>query len=132
MLFDVSQFDHIVIADLLFDTQASISRNGGNTTASTSVATTLGLSTGPFTGPLPDDDEASIAGLTGSIDEGVTAQLRDWTTNAHPNYGFVIGGPTGPVNPDSFPENNDAKVSWYGNFRLRVVYNPALNPRAPQ
>jgi hypothetical protein len=81
---------------------------------------------------MPDDNEASIAGLTGSIDVGVSGQVRDWISKAHPNFGFVIWGPTGPVDPSNPPENNDAKVSWYGNIRLRVIYNPAQNPRAPQ
>jgi hypothetical protein len=132
VLFDVSQFDSIASADLLFDTQTSISRSGSTTTSAPSVATTLGLGTGAFSTAMPDDDEASIAGLTGSIDVGVSGQVHDWITNAHPNFGFVIWGPTGLVDPGNPPENNDAKVSWYGNIRLRVVYNPAQNPRAPQ
>ena len=35
------------------------------------------------------------------------------------------------MDPNNPPENNKATLSWYENFNLRVVYNPALNPRAP-
>ena len=45
---------------------------------------------------------------------------------------FVLAGPTGLVDLNNLPENNEGKLSWYGNFKLRIVYNPALNPRAPQ
>jgi hypothetical protein len=128
----VSQFDSIASADLSFDTQNSISRSGGTTSPAPSVATTLGEGIGPFTTAMLDDNEASIAGLTGSIDVGVSGQVRDWISKAHPNFGFVIGGPTGIVDPSNPPESNDAKVSWYGNIRLHVIYNPAQNPRAPQ
>jgi hypothetical protein len=132
LTFDVSQFDSIVSSDLLLDTQASLSRTGGVTGSTPSVATTLGEGVGPFNSAMVDDNEASIAGLTGSIDVGVTGQVKDWLSNAHPNFGFVIWGPTGTVDPNNPPENNDAKISFYGNIRLRVVYNPAQNPRAPQ
>lgn len=135
VLFDVSQFDSIVSADLLLDTQSSISRSGGETigqSPAASFATTLGGGIKPFSTVMPDDNEVSIAGLSGSIDVGVSGQVRDWISNAHPNFGFVIWGPTGPVDPSNPLQDNDAKVSFYGNVRLRVVFNPAQNPRAPQ
>jgi hypothetical protein len=135
VLFDVSQFDSIVSADLLFDTQNSISRSGSETTPQSppaSNATTLGVGTKTFTTAMPDDNEASIAGLSGAIDVGVSSQVGDWVTKARPNFGLVIWGPHGPVDPNNPPEDNDAKITWYGNFKLRVIYNPAQNPRAPQ
>ncbi len=135
VMFDVSQFDSIVSADLLFDTVASVSRSNGETTGQNpaqSFATTLGEGTGKFTTKMPDDNEVSLTPASGSIDVGVSSQVRDWITKAHPNFGFVLWGPTGPVDPNNPPEDNDAKVSWYTNFKLRVVYNPAQNPRAPQ
>jgi hypothetical protein len=135
VLFDLGAFDSVVSADLLFDTQNSINRSNGETIGQSppaSYATTLGVGTKAFTNELPDDNEASIAGLSGVIDVGVTNQVRDWVTSARPNFGFVIWGPRGLVNPSSPPKDNDATISWYGNFRLRIVYNPASNPRAPQ
>ena len=30
------------------------------------------------------------------------------------------------------PKNNNATLSWYQKCNLHLVYNPALNPRAPQ
>ena len=132
--FDVSQFDSVVSAELLFDTQGSIIRSGGETTSTsppTSHATTLGVATPPLTANLFFDNDASLAGGP-NINIGVSSQVRDWVDKSKPNLGFVLAGPTGLVDSSNPPENNDAKVSWYGNFRLRIVYNPALNPRAPQ
>lgn len=131
--FDVTQFDSVVTVELLFDAQSSIVRNSGGTAGTipgVSHATTLGVATPPLTGQLLFDNDASLPGGS-SFNIGVSGQVRDWI-GGKPNLGFVLAGPTGLVNPSNPPENNDAKVTWYGNFRLRVVYNPALNPRAPQ
>jgi len=132
--FDVSQFDSVASADLLFDTQNSIERSNGETTASSppkSFATVFGTATSTSTGKLPFDNEASLPGGQ-SIDVGVSSQVRSWVDKSHPNHGFVIAGPTDLVDSSNPPENNQAKVSWYGNFKLRIVYNPAQNPHAPQ
>jgi hypothetical protein len=134
ILFDVSQFDSIVTADLLFDTVDSVVRTGGETigtTTPTSHATTLGVGTQAFTSALPFDNDALLpAGPNLNI--GVTSQVRDWVDGTRSNFGFVVAGPRGPISKSSPPKDNDAKVSWYSNFRLRVTYNPAQNPRAPQ
>lgn len=131
--FDISQFDSIITANLLFDTQRSIER--ANETVGQnppkSFATTLGLATPPLTGKLFFDTDAPLSGGP-SFDVGVTGQVKSWVDKSHPNSGFVLAGPTDLVDPGNPPENNEAKVSWYGNFKLRIVYNPALNPRAPQ
>jgi len=132
--FDVSQFDSVVSANFLFDTASSIARSGGETTGQNpakSVATTIGVGTQPFSSGMPDDIEASLPSGP-SIDVGVSSQVRDWVSKTRTNFGFIIWGPRGPANPGNPPEDNDAQVSWYTNFKLRIVYNPALNPRAPQ
>lgn len=132
--FDVSQFDSVVSADFLFDTANSVNRSGGETTGQIppkSVATTLGVGTQAFSPAMPDDNEASLPSGP-NIDVGVSGQVRDWVSKARPNFGFVIWGPRGPVDPNNPPEDNDAQVSFYTNFKLRIVYNPAQNPRAPQ
>jgi hypothetical protein len=134
VLFDVSQFDSIVSADFLFDGAASAERSNGETVGQVppkSFATTLGVGTQTFTPSMPDDNEVSLP--TGpNIDVGVTSQVRDWVNKTRPNFGFVVWGPRGPVDPSSPQEDNDAQVTWYGNLRLRVTYNPAQNQRAPQ
>jgi hypothetical protein len=132
--FDVSRFDSIVGANFLFDTDSSIDRSGGETTGQNppkSVATTIGLGTQAFSAAFPDDDEASLPAGP-NIDVGMSSQVREWITKAHSNHGFVIWGPRPPIGPGTPPEDNDAQLSFYSNFRLRIVYNPAQNPRAPQ
>jgi hypothetical protein len=132
--FDVSQFDSVVSANFLFDTDSSVDRSNGETTGQSppkSVATTLGLGTQAFSPPFPDDDEASLPAGP-NIDVGVSGQVRDWITKTHPNFGFVIWGPRPPIGSGTPPEDNDAQVSFYSNFKLRVTYNPAQNPHAPQ
>jgi hypothetical protein len=131
--FDVSQFDSIVGANLIFDVQRSIERINETVAQNPakSFATTLGLATPPLTGKLLFDTDAPLSGGP-SFDVGVTGQVKSWVDKSHPASGFVLAGPTGLVDPGNPPENNEAKVSWYGNFKLRVVYNPGLNPRAPQ
>ncbi|HTP27287.1 MAG TPA: hypothetical protein VMK12_16750, partial [Anaeromyxobacteraceae bacterium] len=66
-----------------------------------------------------------------SFDIGVSSQVRAWL-GGRSNFGFIIGGPRPTATSSSYPQDNDAQMSWYGNFRLRVLYNPAMNPRAPQ
>jgi hypothetical protein len=132
--FDLSVFDNPTTATLSFDTARSITRVNGQalgTVPGQSLATTLGVATQAFTSTMPETNEAALpAGSTISVT--VTGQVGDWVKNGVPNFGFVIGGPTGLVNASNPPKNNDAKISWYQNFNLRVVYNPKLNPRAPQ
>jgi hypothetical protein len=135
VMFDLSKFDSIVSADLLFDTVNSVSRSNGETTGQSppaSYATTLGVGTQAFSAAMPDDNEVSIGQTSGSVDLGVSSQVRDWISGAHPNFGFVLWGPTSPPDQNSFPTDNNAQVSWYSNIRLQVVYNPAHNSRVPQ
>lgn len=132
LLFDVSQFDSIVSANLLFDTSRSVVRTGGQKVdGATSVATVLGAGTAAFTGPMPDTNETSLTPGSTSVNVGVSPQVRAWITHAQPNFGFVIGGPhfVDKTNP---PKDNDASVSFYTNIRLQILYNTGQNPRAPQ
>ena len=133
VLFDVKKFDSITSADLLFDTQNSIVRSNGETTGSSppkSFANLLGMVTSQSDGIQFDNDVPLPAGPSFAI--GVSSQVMDWVDSSHTNLGFSLTGPTGLVDHNNIPENNDAKVSWYGNFRLRIVYNPKQNPDAPQ
>ena len=133
VLFDVKKFDSITSADLLFDTQNSIVRSNGETTGSSppkSFANLLGMVTSQSDSIQFDNDVPLPAGPSFAI--GVSSQVRDWVDNSHTNLGFSLTGPTVLVDHNNIPENNDAKVSWYGNFRLRIVYNPKQNPDAPQ
>jgi hypothetical protein len=134
VLFDLAAFDVVATATLSFETAGSISRTNGETIGTIpgiSVATTLGVGTQPFTSTMP---ETGLMTMTAgpNVSVTVTGAVADWATKAVPNFGFVVGGPTGLVDSGNPPKNNNASISWYQKFNLRVVYNPALNPRAPQ
>lgn len=134
VVFDLSRFDSVATARLRFDTARSVTRAGGETTSTIppkSHATTLGMATQAFTSAMPFDNEATLPS-TSNIDVMVSSQVRSWVDGERPNFGFVVAGPTGLVDKSNPPRNNDAKVSFYRNFRLEVMYNPERNPRAPQ
>ena len=132
--FDLSQFDSLGVASLLFDLESFGTRVDGRAVKSSpgnSVATVLGVATQSFSPELPYDNAASLpAGV--NINVGVGGQVRDWVSGSRPNFGFVIDTSRDRFNASYHPKDNELQVSWYTNFRLRVVYNPALNPRAPQ
>ncbi len=134
VMFDLSAFDQVAVATLSFDTVNSASRSNGETTSTnppTSYATTLGVGTQPPSADFPDTNEASLPGGP-TISVAVGSQVSDWVTKKQANFGFVIWGPRGPVDSRNPPKDNNAQVSFYQNFRLTIVYNPVLNPRAPQ
>ena len=81
---------------------------------------------------LPFDTDVALSGQ-GPFKISVSSQVDAWASNAHGNFGFIFAGPrlTFPSASD-LPSDNDADMSWYGRFNLVVVYNPALNPRAPK
>lgn len=135
--FDLSQFKNIVGASLLFDTVGSMARAHGETVGQSpafSFANALGLAHASLGSDnnLVDDDEASLTQISGSINVGVSEQVRKWLNGGHANNGFVIGGPLPITNESNRPQDNKSQVSFYQNFRLRIVYNPAQNPNAPQ
>lgn len=134
VLFDLSPFDNLAIATLKFDTASSVERDPSGTRGTSpgkSFATTLGVGTAPFSSQMPDTNEAVLpAGPAISIVVG--GQVHDWVANGVANHGFVIWGPRDHINVSNPPKNNNAALSFFQNFALEVVYNPALNPRAPQ
>ena len=133
IVFDPKDFYDIVSADFLFDTQSSVQRSNGETLGSSpprSWATELGMATSHENSVEFDNAVPLPFGPSFAI--GVSDQVRKWIDDSHTNLGFSINGPTGPVDNNHIPENNDAKLSWYRNFRLRIVYNPKQNPNAPQ
>ena len=101
-----------------------------------SYATTLGMSTGAPNGSYWDfDNPVSMPSCTSAMftpcSVDVTSQAKAWVAPTHPNFGFIIAGPILDF-PDSLPQDNAVNISFYGRFQLQVLYNPALNPRAPQ
>jgi len=138
VLFDVSQFDSIATADLLFNVDGTVDRQGGQNLGQSpiqSAATTLGVATEAFSSFMRDDNEVPLPPTGPSIDVNVSSQVRDWIGNVHPNFGFVLGGPRPAIPqppPSNVAEDNDAQASFYSGFKLHILYNPAQNPRAPQ
>ena len=97
--FDVSQFDAVADATLIYDTSHSENTTAGpNETPPNSYATTLGMSTGTRddgNGPYfwDYDNDVSISGICGiliqpncSVD--VSRQVNQWTSQQHFNWGF--------------------------------------------
>jgi len=140
--FDLSQFDSIVSATLNFNGARS-TLNAQPQQYPACIATIIGMSTGTRNDGNGNyywdyDNEASITPLpycltllppTYSI--GVSSQAREWLHGGdHTNNGFIIAGPN--LGPPSPPSDNNGAVTWYNGFQLVILYNPALNPRAPQ
>lgn len=136
VVFDLSQFDQVVSGDLMFNLASSATRENGATIRSTpginSVATALGPGMeSPFNNALPYDYGGDL-GPGRTQKASVDTALSDWTTHVRPNFGFVLDLERGPVTRNAHPTDNDLQLSWYDNFRLHILYNPKLNPRAPQ
>ena len=134
--FDVSQFDSIINANMVYDVLASAERTGDGTIGRTppkSFANVLGLQTSPVDiFRLNFDSDAPLFDNGPSFDIAVTRQVQSWLDGSHVNEGFILAGPLPLPDHNDPHENNEVKLSWYGNFRLRISYNPAANPRAPQ
>lgn len=145
--FDLGEFDQVVGATLLYSVDSSLSASvapdGGvvQDNPAQSYATVLGMSTGTknsgngdyywdFDNPvsLPACTSASFTGC--SLD--VTPQAKTWVAAALLNNGFIIAGPNLDFPNDNPPHDNAGTLTNYGGFKLQVLYNPALNPRAPQ
>jgi hypothetical protein len=140
--FDLSQFSSITAATLTFNVDSSVSQDGGvhNDTLPNSYATTLGMSTGltntgngPFYWNYDNDVSFSCSGplIKPNCSIAVGSQANEWASGGHPNYGFIIAGPILNFG-NNLPSDNNGQVSWYSGFQLQVLYNPALNPNAPQ
>jgi hypothetical protein len=140
--FDLSQFYSVAAATLNFNVSRS-TQNAEPQQYPSCVATTLGMSTGTIdmgNGPFywPYDNDVAITPepncltlIPPTYSIGVSDQVRQWVSGSHTNNGFIIAGPI--LNfPSNLPQDNNGNVSWYNNFNLLIVYNPALNPRAPQ
>jgi hypothetical protein len=139
--FDLSQFDDPVSATLNV-TQTRSTLNTQPQDPPACIATVLGMSTGtrddgqgPYFWDYDNDASLTPQSDCQSIIQpilaiGVSSQVRMWTQQKHFNYGFIIAGPN--LGPAGIPSDNNGNVTFYGGITLDVVYNPTLNPRAPQ
>jgi hypothetical protein len=143
--FDFWQFDQIVGATLTFGVDSSwspsvaIDSNGQpyQDNPPMSHATTLGMSTGLKQGDQGpyfwdfDNPTTMPACTNAACSLDVTWEAKAWIAKTHDNWGFIIAGPNLDF-PNNLPQDDVGVISYYGEFQLNVLYNPALNPRAPQ
>jgi hypothetical protein len=140
---DLTMFDSIVSATLNFGISRSTS-NAQPQEPPVCVATVLGMSTGtkdegsgPYYWDYDNDvpinaENPCVTLIPPQYSIGVSSQVRQWISGSHPDYGFIIAGPNlGEPNSGNANSNN-GNVSFYNGFQLVILYNPALNPRAPQ
>ena len=140
--FDLTNFPVIAGATLTMSIVGSENQTGAgaNESPGTSHANVLGMSTGEINGqngPIfwPYDNDVgflpcSVSLIQPDCSQDVSTQARMWATNAHQNFGFILAGPV--LDPSNPPQDNNAALTWYTNPQLIVLYNPALNPNAPQ
>jgi hypothetical protein len=140
---DLTMFNSVVSATLNFGINRSTS-NEQPQKPPVCVATVLGMSTGTKdegSGPYfwdydndvsinPQNPCITLIPPQYSID--VSSQVRQWINGSHPNHGFIIAGPNLSEPNAGNANSNNGNVSFYNNFQLVILYNPALNPRAPQ
>jgi hypothetical protein len=138
--FDVSQFERIGSAHLVYRFKGSTgSPPGGPPDVLASAAQQLGVRTSrnawkdPSGTSFSDFDVVADPGIgipssnQWSID--VTQAVRDWMENAKDptlgrvNRGFVLAGDTTELH------YNAEWASTYGDFRLRILFNPDLNKK---
>jgi hypothetical protein len=139
--FDLKDFDSIVAATLEYDVIDSF--RGENGAASQFPPTCAATSIGQASVNLWDfDDSANLPSTCTrpntqdgvekpSFSVGVSGWARSWIKKSHVNAGIVFVGRAVDF-PKDLPEDNKADVTWYGNFRLVILYNPDLNRRLPK
>jgi hypothetical protein len=78
-------------------------------------------------------DEVPLGWRTRPVEVNVTSFVTQWIAGARPNAGFAIANQSDiqRMRYDVIPHDNDAQLTWYGNFRLRILYNVPDNPRTP-
>jgi hypothetical protein len=75
----------------------------------------------------PVDFIASVSHARDHISPiNVTDVVKAELARGHKQINLVL------VSDEDPGPNNKEWLSWYGDFRLNVIYNPKLNPRAPQ
>jgi hypothetical protein len=139
--FDLSKFAAIVSATLNFSGIRS-TLNHQPQTPPACVATVLGLASAPSQGNngpyfwnysdsiqmTPQNPCQTLIPPLYSFN--VSSWARQWTGGSVPNNGMIIAGPD--LGSPGTPQDNNGNVSFYSGFQLVVLYNPALNPQAPQ
>ena len=124
--YDLSQFDSVAAATLIFDVVSGSQHQN----PLKSNATTLGVATQAFLdfqSGIPFDNQVDL-NKGPHFEFDVSPQVHDWISHARPNFGFILAGPRLTF-PDNLPNDNNSALSAYSNFKIRIVYDPKLNPR---
>jgi hypothetical protein len=146
VVFDLSIFQNITSATLVYNVNRSEAQTAGpNQIPPMGYATTLGIATLPKdegNGPYfwDFDNPVTLPTCNGGVIKpdcslNVSSQVSQWISlnlPPHPtNRGFIFAGPILDT-PSDLPQDNNGNLTWYDSFQLRVIYNPKLNPNAPQ
>lgn len=140
--FDTSKFDTVAGTTLTYNIAQSENSTGGSAEVpANSYATVMGMSTGQISDGNGGqvwwnyDNEVTLASCGNLIQpncsQDLSFEVNQWTSQQHFNYGMIIAGPKLNID-DNLPSDNKAQLTWYDDFQLVILYNPALNPRAPQ
>ena len=138
--FSLDEYDSILSAILLFDTFRSVEGSTPEGMISrlpgTSFATRIGMAADESFGTpsFPLINEVRLSWKSHPVEVDITPYVGQWTSGARVNNGLLLANDLEllPADADRLPKNNDVQLSWYGNFRLRVLYNVPDHPRTPQ
>lgn len=139
VMFDFGQFAKVAAATLAFRIDRSENATGGAPEAfPNSYATVMGMSTGqrngsngPYFWDYDNDATFPACGSLTGCSADISTQINQWLSGAHVNWGLIFAGPI-LSSPGNLPQDNNAQLTWYSGFTLTILYNPALNPNAPQ
>jgi len=85
---------------------------------------------GPYFWPYDSDTSMPACGPL-SCGGDITTQVNAWASGQHVNWGLIFAGPI-ITSPNNLPSDSKAQLTWYGSFTLTIIYDPKLNPNAPQ
>lgn len=82
--------------------------------------------------PAMTDGDAFDTGVNPVLKVNATQVINKMLRGQEPTRAFVVAGPHTLSTTDSQSLGNAGVLSWYEVARLRVIYCPNKNPRAPQ
>lgn len=128
--FDLGGFEQFYGAGLNFTARSD--KQGGTGSGQPCTDITLGMATGNnppwgFDNGVALPNECSPAS---PISFNVNGQVQQWISGSHANFGFIFAGPrlALPGDNSNLPTDNDHNNTFYGNFKLTIIFNRLLNP----
>lgn len=148
--FDLSKYATVVNAELTLVVERSLTRSGKVVSLEAppvSHANKLGVATASLkvdgsnagqlledVAELPDamDGDPFDTGTQPVVKVNVSTVVNRMLKGLVPTRTFVLTGPRAEPTPKAYYKDNEAALSWYLVKRLRVTYDAATNPNAPQ